>query len=350
MKVGIIGLRMGKAHLLGYLQNLNTEVYGICDIDENTLQNVKKEFNIPFATTDYRELLKIKEIEIVSVATPDYFHKEHSVEALLSNKHVLCEKPLALNLEDCIEIIKAVRQSGKKFMVGQVCRFAPGFVLTKEIIDSGEIGELFFVESEYAHDYRVAEGVGKWRKDKRREPFIGGGCHAVDLLRWIASDPIEVFAYSNHKCLPDWPVNDATIAVYKFENEIMGKIFCSIGCIRPYTMRSVFYGTKGTIISDNTSDHILLCSTKYFKKKSDYNFAKIPVSISSHNVSAEINYFVEKIMKNEDIEMDEIEGTKTVASCLGAVISAKEGRKVDIKNELFSRFINFEKGRENGNS
>jgi predicted dehydrogenase len=259
---------------------------------------------------------------------------------LLSGKNVLCEKPLALNLEDCIEIIKAVKKSGKKFMIGQVCRFAPGFVLTKEIIESGEIGELFFVESEYAHDYRVAEGVGKWRKDPRREPFIGGGCHAVDLLRWIAGDPVEVFAYSNHKCLTDWPVNDATISIYKFENEVMGKVFCSIGCIRPYTMRSVFYGTKGTIISDNTSDHILLCSKRYFKEKANYNFAKIPVSISSHNISAEVNYFVEKILKNEDIEMNEIEGTKTVASCLGAVISARENRKVDIKNELFSKFIN----------
>jgi len=106
-------------------------------------------------------LINIKDIEIISVASPDFFHREHSVSALLSGKNVLCEKPLALNLEDCIEIIKAVKKSGKKFMIGQVCRFAPGFVLTKEIIESGEIGELFFVESEYAHDYRVAEGVGK---------------------------------------------------------------------------------------------------------------------------------------------------------------------------------------------
>jgi len=340
MKVGIIGLRMGKSHLIAYLQNPNTEVYGICDTDEETLKKIKDEFKIPFATTDYRELINIKDIEIISVASPDFFHREHSVSALLSGKNVLCEKPLALNLEDCIEIIKAVKKSGKKFMIGQVCRFAPGFVLTKEIIESGEIGELFFVESEYAHDYRVAEGVGKWRKDPRREPFIGGGCHAVDLLRWITGDPVEVFAYSNHKCLTDWPVNDATIAIYKFENEVMGKVFCSIGCIRPYTMRSVFYGTKGTIISDNTSDHILLCSKRYFKEKANYNFAKIPVSISSHNISAEVNYFVEKILKNEDIDMNEIEGTKTVASCLGAVISARENRKVDIKNELFSKFIN----------
>ncbi|MCX7705242.1 MAG: Gfo/Idh/MocA family oxidoreductase [bacterium] len=339
MKAGIIGLRMGRAHLAGYLQN-NIEVTGICDTDLTTLELVRKEFNIPLATTDHRELAKINDIDIISVASPDYYHRQHCIDALMEGKHVLCEKPLALNLEDCIEIIKAVRQSGKKFMIGQVCRFAPGFVLTKQIIDSGEIGELFFVESEYAHDYRVAEGVGRWRKDPRRKPFIGGGCHAVDLLRWIAGDPLEGFAYSNHKCLTDWPVDDATIAIYKFENEIMGKVFCSIGCIRPYTMRSVFYGTKGTIISDNTSDHILLCSTKYFKTKTNYNFAKIPVNIAHHNVAAEIKYFIDCLQNNKPIETDEMEGTKTVATCIAAVISSEERRIVNIREELFSIFIN----------
>ncbi|MCM8788418.1 MAG: Gfo/Idh/MocA family oxidoreductase [Candidatus Omnitrophica bacterium] len=337
MKAGVIGLRMGRSHIIGYLQN-NVEVAGVCDTEMNLLERIRKEFNIPFATTDYTDLINIQDIDIISVATPDYYHKQHSVEARLSGKNVLCEKPLALNLEDCIEIIRATRKSGRKFMIGQVCRFAPGFVLTKQIIDSGELGELFFVESEYAHDYRVTEGTGKWRKDPRRKPFIGGGCHAVDLLRWIAGDPVEVFAYSNHKCLMDWDVDDATIAIYRFANETMGKVFCSIGCIRPYTMRSVFYGTKGTIIADNTSDHILLCSTRYFKTKSEYAFAKIPVSVAHHNVSAEIRYFVECIINSRPVETDAIEGTKTVASCLAAVISSKENRKVNIKEELFSRF------------
>ncbi|MCM8816433.1 MAG: Gfo/Idh/MocA family oxidoreductase [Candidatus Omnitrophica bacterium] len=338
MKAGVIGLGMGMAHLKGYLEN-GIEVAGICDTDRVLLENIQKKFGIPFATFDYRDLVGVQDIDIISVASPDYYHREQCVDGLMAGKNVLCEKPLALNLEDCIEIIKAVRKSGKKFMIGQVCRFAPGFVLTKQIIDSGEIGELFFVESEYAHDYRVAEGVGKWRKDPRRKPFIGGGCHAVDLLRWIVGDPIEVFAYSNHKCLVDWPVDDATIAIYRFENGVMGKVFCSIGCIRPYTMRSVFYGTKGTIISDNTSDHILLCSTRYFKEKSSYNFAKIPVEIAHHNVAAEIKYFIRRIENNEAVEMNETEGAKTVATCLAAVISSQENRKVDIREELFNQFV-----------
>ena len=123
------------------------------------------------------------------------------------------------------------------------------------LIDAGRIGELFFVESEYAHDYSTAaRGWNDWRVDSNRprEPYLGGGCHAVDLLRWIAGNPSEIMAYSNHKCLTDWPVDDCTISMMKFPNNVIGKVFVSIGCKRDYTMRSVFYGTRGTIIADNT--------------------------------------------------------------------------------------------------
>ena len=58
---------------------------------------------------------------------------------------------------------------------------------------------------------------------------LGGGCHAVDLLRWIAGEMTEVSAYSNHKCLTDWPSNDCTIAIFKFPNDVVGKVFVSTG-------------------------------------------------------------------------------------------------------------------------
>jgi len=211
-------------------------------------------------------------------------------------------------------------------MIGQVCRFAPGFVKTKELIDAGEVGELFLVESEYAHSYSKAGGVGNWRKDpiKLREPFLGGGCHSVDLLRWIAGDAEETFVYSNHRCLPDWPVDDATFALFKFKNGIIGKVLCSIGCLRPYTMRSVFYGTKGTIISDNTSPTIKISKGK--------EFTSIPVDVASHNVGAEINELVNCILDDKPVITDVKEGAKTVATCLAAIKSAKTGEPVKVKN------------------
>jgi UDP-N-acetylglucosamine 3-dehydrogenase len=327
--VGVIGLRMGRSHIAGYLNNVHTRLVGICDTNDELLNKTKDEFGVRIAVKDYRRLLDEKEIQIISIATPDFVHSEQSVKALEAGKDVFCEKPMTSSVKEAKEIVKAVKKTGRRFMVGQVCRYAPGFVLAKEMVDRGEIGELFFVESEYAHDYSKVPGFDNWRKDPRREPFLGGGCHAVDLLRWIAGDAEETFAYSNHKCLTDWPVDDFTVALYKFPEKVIGKVMVSIGCIRPYTMRSVFYGKKGTIICDNTSPQIRICKKEYFKTKP--SFASVPVEIESHNVTAEISEFVNSIIKKTPVVTNEIEGAKTVASCLAAVRSAKTGKAVKIE-------------------
>ena len=329
LRAGIIGLSMGAGHLDAYASHPEVEVRGVCDLNKDLLGQLARKYNVEFATADYRELLGRKDIDMVSVATPDYFHAEQSIAALEAGKHVLCEKPMTVTLEDCREIVRAAERSGRKFMVGQICRFAPGFRLTKRLIDEGKIGELFFVESEYAHDYSGVPGAGGWRKDpvKKREPFLGGGCHAVDLVRWIAGDAEEVFAYANHRILADWPVDDCTIAAFKFKNGILGKVLVSIGCKRPYTMRSVFWGSRGTIISDNTSPAIKI----YQDGMEKLEFVDMAVDIASHNVRAEVDEIVDCIRGRKQLLMDAREGARTVASCLAAVESAKSGKAEKVR-------------------
>lgn len=330
--VGVIGLQMGTPHLQGYAQNAHVEIVGVCDTNEALTALRQEEYGARVAETDYRELLKAPGIDLVSIASPDYFHAEQCIAAMEAGKDVLCEKPLALEIAEAKQIVAAVERTRRKFMIGQVCRYAPGFLLARNMVERGEIGDVFMVESEYAHNYVNSRGVGDWRVDARREPFVGGGCHAVDLVRWIAGDVDEVFAYANHKCLPDWPVNDCLVALLKFRNGVVGKVMCSIGCVRPYTMRSVFYGTEGTIICDNTSPEIKLCSRANFR--TEPSFASFPVNISNHNVAAEINELVECILHDKPVTTDVYEGLKTVATCRAAVESARTGKPVRVEDLL----------------
>ena len=252
---GIIGLEFGRAHLEGALA-YGAEIGLICDCDEKALKFAGEKYDIPEEkrTLDYHDIINNKEINAVSIGIPDQLHKQVAIEMLEAGKHVLCEKPLALTKEDVAEIVQAAKKSGCVFMVGQICRFTPSFVKTKELIESGALGELYFVESEYAHDYmNIVSNKQNWRSDDKRHGVIGGGCHAVDLLRWLAGDPEEVFAYGTHKLLPTVSYDDSTIAIMKFPNDIAGKVYVSTGCKRDYTMRTVIYGTKGTVICDNTS-------------------------------------------------------------------------------------------------
>jgi Predicted dehydrogenases and related proteins len=328
---------MAKEHMKGVKVNNRAELMAICDIDVDKAAQAAREFGIERYYADYGEMLEQEDIDIVIVATPDQVHAEQTIAALEKGKHVLCEKPMALSMEECKSIIEASERTGKKLMVGQICRYAPGFRLAKKLIDEGQIGELFYVESEYAHDYYDIPGVGNWRKDpvKLRHSFIGGGCHAVDLLRWIAGDPYEVTAYSNRKVLKSWPVDDSTVAIMRFPKDIIGKVFVSIGCKRSYTMRSVFYGDKGTIIADNTTPHITVHKQNVIDDKQMFDDMPdkcvgltYPVALNSHNTECEIDEFVDIIFNDEKVLTDGRQGASTVAVCLAAVESAKNGEKV----------------------
>ena len=209
--VGVGGL--GKSHIRGIHNNSDmAELVCVCDNREEIAKAVAEANNVPYYV-DFYEMIKDGGFDCIILVTPDQIHREHAVAALEAGYHVLCEKPLAQTMDDCEAMVAAARRSGKKFMTGQVCRKAPGFMKAKELVDAGEIGELFFVESEYAHDYQFMKP--EWRRDpvNLRYSIVGGGCHAIDLLRWIAGNPTKVMALANRKVLTDWPVDDCTIAI-----------------------------------------------------------------------------------------------------------------------------------------
>lgn len=332
LTIGVVGLGMGSLHLEGAISH-GADVIAICDINEEQLKTVGEKNNIPEEKryTDWKKLLDIKEMEAVIIATPDQQHKELVLAFLEAGKHIMCEKPLALTREDLVEIIEAAKKYDTKFMVGQICRFTPSFVKAKEIVDAGTIGELYYVESEYAHDYEkrfIENGDTYWRNDPLRHGVVGGGCHAVDLLRWFVGDPEEVFAYGSHKMLPYVTYDDTTISVLKFPNGVCGKIFVSTGCKRPYTMRTLLYGTKGTIICDNTSETMEL----YVVGEDGVEFNEEPqiinIEVNNHNADEEFAVFMDAVTTDSTDYPDAVQGAKTVEVCLAIVESSVKGTPI----------------------
>lgn len=324
--VANIGMKFGMSHVEGAM-DYGAEIAAICDCDEENLRFAGERYGIPEEKrfTDYMDIVNNKEINVVTVAIPDQQHKKVSCDLLRAGKNVLCEKPLALTREDLEEIIKTSDESGAKFMVGQICRFTPAFEKAKEIIESGTIGEVYFAESEYAHDYMKL--CDTWRADPDRHGVIGGGCHAIDLLRWLVGDPKEVFAYGMHKLLPQVEYDDATIAVMKFDDNVAGKVFVSTGCKRDYTMRTVIYGTKGTLICDNTSPTMTLFVTDEEGVTKEPQI--IDITVNNHNAAKEFDVFADAIINDKPVITDAREGAKTVAVCLAIVESSKTGKVVE---------------------
>ena len=125
----------------------------------------------------------------------------------------------------------------------------------------------------------------------------------------------------------------------RFPNDVIGKVFVSIGCKRNYTMRSCFYGTKGTIICDNTSNHLTIFKAELKEKaevfgeyKQDFAIPiEIPIKLASHNTYGELGDFAESILNGEPVPTSAYDSERSVVVCLAAAQSAKEGRSIRIE-------------------
>lgn len=338
IKLAVVGgSSLARLHAEGAVESGYSELYAVCDIAPERLENILKELREKGiepqkSCNDYMDLVNDPELDAVVLVTPDQLHCEMTCAFLKAGKAVLCEKPMALSMEECQTMMRCEKETGSKLMVGQIGRCAPGFVLAKKLVDEGRIGEMMFIESEYAHNYEHVTGYGGWRLDPRRHGLIGGGCHAVDFLRWFAGDPIEVCAYANKKSLVNWVTDDTTIGIMKFPDNVLGKVFVSTGCKRNYTTRSVIYGTKGTIICDNCSPTIQLFeNNEELGKKFSDQPQILDVEPVSHNAKEEIRVFTEALAKKQPIPISAMDGACTVAVCSALLESIEKGTNVTVK-------------------
>ena len=316
--VGVIGLgHNGMAFCERYFRNQKCELVAVCDIDENRLNCATEKFKVK-GYKDY-EILNEENIQVISVHTPDCFHKEPFIKALDTGHHVFVEKPMADTVEDCSQMVDCARKHKDKIcMVGHVLRFDKYFSCIKKWIDMGTLGDIFYVEADYIHDLRYQYHMEEW-KIMREIPMLGGGCHPLDILRWYVGNAVEVSAMSNHIAYPQM-VEDATIiATYKFESGAVGKVTTLYGNVspRPYAFNLSVYGTKGSVVRGR------MCLDGV-----DEDWIELPKSFdSNHDYSPEIEHFITCIEKNQKPLITPEDAANTVIAGLFAV-KASNGKSV----------------------
>lgn len=318
VRVGVIGLRMGRAHAAAYHTLPQAELVAVCDTNEQQLAQVAAELGHPDCYTDAAELIARADLDAVVVAVPDHFHAPYTIAALRAGKHVLCEKPMAPTWAECLEMYQASRDTGRKLMIGQSYRWRQPFHAAQAAVAAGEIGEVFYVESQYWNNLEGVGGVGNWRNDpKIRHPFIGG-VHALDLCRFIAGDITRVSAIANHMAFPEQPTDDCITAHLVFASGAIGRALVSSGCKRKIATTLHIYGTQGTI----DHDRIVRAAGK---PKSEWDFEELPQPELPESITGESADFIRCILEDTTPPVDVSDNLQTMAACFAVVESAARG-------------------------
>ncbi len=243
LRAGVVGAGIfGVNHLNAFRQLSYTgaaELAAVAEIDEERARWVEQNYQVP-VFRNYEQLLALPDIDIVTVATPDFAHREIVVAAAQSGKHILCEKPLATTVEDCQAMVESARKAKVLLQVDFHKRFDPEHIAIMQRISSGEFGEILYGSVTMEDRIEVpVDWFPHWAHLSSPGWFLA--VHFVDLVRWmIRSDGKSVYAHGRREVLKNsynidtW---DSLSAVVEFQN---GAVFTfNVSWILPRTFEAI---------------------------------------------------------------------------------------------------------------
>ena len=344
--IGIIGSGgiAQHAHMPAY-KKLQDEgkarIVAVADQNPEVARTAAEKFDVPHQFSDYRQLLEMPEVDAVDICTPNFLHRQPTVDALDAGKHVLVEKPIALNAVEGQEMVDAARRSGKKLQVALNVRFGAVPQSVKRFIKDGKLGEIYYAR---AHALR-RRGVPGWgvftQKDKQGGgPLIDIGVHILDLTLWLMDypEPLSVSGSSYTKfgtregvlgLMGQWDpskytVEDFAAGFVKFKNGATLTLESSfIANIERDVMQTHIMGTEGGAVVDPFNE----ANTRLFREESGTLTDTSPVFLpkaSSHEL--EIRSFVQAIIDDTPVDVPGEQGLM-VTRILDAIYASSEQRK-----------------------
>lgn len=267
IRAGVIGVGLyGMGHVESYLALPNVDLIAIADVDEAKVKSVAREHGIPQWYTDYEDMLKDSDIQIVSIATPDHLHFEPTMAALNSGKNVFLEKPMALVVEEAEKIAKAAEAANRKLTVNFGRRAQLPSLLAKEAIDRGELGAPVYAYARVNNTLMVPTSMLSWSARTALPHWLM--THEYDRIRWFfGCEAKKVYAVSKSGVLKEMGIeaDDVFHATVEFENGAIG--VCETAWILPETApfiaqcKAHFIFSKGWVNIDNSAP-VLTISTE----------------------------------------------------------------------------------------
>ena len=277
--------------------------------------------------THIDDLLNDDQVDIVIIATPNNQHARQTIRIAEAGKHILIEKPVALNLPDLREMQAAVRRSGVRTLVSFVLHWNPSLNISKKLISEGIIGDVFLVETTYWHSTpRAAPGHWMTLKEIAGSVFLMGGCHATDAARWLAgADIVEVCAFSTDKGKEWYEYPHTVSATVRYANGAVGRISTSMGCTMPYTFEVTVMGTRGTIRDNRLYSELLDGQDDYALIPSELPDSG---SVMHHPFTPGLEHFVQCLDEGMETELSLDNAVNVHEVCMAVDLSLVQGGPV----------------------
>ena len=266
LKVGVVGAGFaGRAHMQGYKNvSEDADLIAICDVSQDRAQEAAEKYDIPNVFTDYEVMLRLSELDAISVCLPNAMHMPVTVAALEAGKHVLCEKPLAANAQQAAKMVEAAEKSGKILAMSLNFRYQGKALTAKKLIEAGELGEIYYAKTAMLRNNAIPRG---WFHVKERSgggPLLDLASHMLDVTWWLMGrpEPVSVSGVTFAKLgvageamgtwgvgYGDGPVDieDLAVGLIRFKEGQSLLVEVSWALHSPPTEYSRIFGTKGGV-------------------------------------------------------------------------------------------------------
>ncbi len=193
MRVGVVGLGLGKTHALTYDRREEVSSIALCDVDLDRAREFAEQLQTPAVCYAALDAMLAAEVpEAVSVVTPDAFHRQQAEAILALGAHVLLTKPIATNLEDAAAIEAAAAAAAGRLMIAHERRFRPSYARARELIAAGALGDIIYVRLQGLQNAAKKFARAPWYAgaEAGRTAITGSGVHQVDLMRWLSGKEV----------------------------------------------------------------------------------------------------------------------------------------------------------------
>lgn len=291
IRIGVIGCgKISPMHLEGYKNIEHVKLVSVADIDKNKAVLCANKYNTRWYI-DYRRMLEDEVLDGVSICTPPFLHKEIAIEAARRGIHILCEKPLASNLQDAEQIIEVVSKSNVHFMVGFRHRFIAQNVILKEMISRGKLGELLMYRNRFSY---TVNRENSWAADREKS---GGGAlmdhnvHSADLFRWLIGE-VKLLSAQMSTVIQNVPVEENGIILLRSKKNTIGVLEGTWTTPGNVNIIEV-YGSEGAAIFNYGSEELQVFNTE------TNSWSKIDVGGMDRYFESEFEHFINCIRRNQ---------------------------------------------------